>query len=95
MSALSNIYILVAPLIEKMTGAKRMKRFTKATLAQKVVSTVGRYEFLPVRIEGEIAYPVMRGSSAITTLARAHGFVEIPENVEVVDKGAFVTVRLF
>lgn len=94
-SALSNIYILVAPLIGKMTAATPIMRFTKATLSQKVASTVGRYEFLPVRLDGEFAHPVMRGSSAITTLARAHGFVEIPENVEVVDKGASVTVRLF
>jgi len=94
-SALSNVYILVAPLIERMTGATGITRFTRAMLAQKVASTVGRYEFLPVRLEGEFAHPVMRGSSAITTLARAHGFVEIPENVEVVEKGTPVTVRLF
>ena len=94
-SALSNIYILVAPLIDKMTAATPIRRYTRATLTQKVASTVGRYEFLPVRLEGEFAHPVMRGSSAITTLARAHGFVEIPENVEVVDKGASVIVRLF
>ncbi|MFH1422893.1 MAG: molybdopterin molybdotransferase MoeA, partial [Planctomycetota bacterium] len=94
-SALSNVYILMMPLIEKMTGALSVKKYTKAVLAQKVASTVGRYEFLPVRLDGELAYPAMRGSSATTTLAHAHGFVEIPENVEVVEKNTPVSVRLF
>jgi molybdopterin molybdotransferase len=94
-SALSNYYILLEPVLEKMTGRKVRKSYTTAKMERKVLSTVGRYQFLPVRLQEGLAVPVMRGSSSITTLAIADGFVEIEENVEVVKKGATVTVRLF
>jgi molybdopterin biosynthesis enzyme len=43
-----------------------------------------------------LAEPVSRGDSgAITTLAKADGFVEIPENVQFVDASEEVVVRLF
>jgi molybdenum cofactor synthesis domain-containing protein len=94
-SALSNYYILIEPVLEKMTGRRVHRRYITARLDRKVLSTVGRYQFLPVRIEEGVAIPVVRGSSSITTLAVADGFVEVEENVEVVEKGAQVTVRLF
>jgi molybdopterin molybdotransferase len=94
-SALSNYYILLEPILERMTGRIVRKSFAEAKMERKVYSTVGRYQFLPVRLEGGKAVPVMRGSSSITTLAAADGFVEIEENVEVVEKGTAVTVRLF
>ncbi len=94
-SALSNYYIIVEPILEKMSGRKVRKNYTSARMKRKVLSTVGRYQFLPVKLEEGAAVPVMRGSSSITTLAIADGFVEIEENVEVVEKGATVSVRLF
>jgi len=94
-SALSNYYILLEPILEKMTGQTVRKSHVTAKMERKVYSTVGRYQFLPVKIEGGIAVPVMRGSSSITTLANADGFVEIEENVEVIEKGSTVNVRLF
>jgi molybdopterin molybdotransferase len=94
-SALSNYYILLEPVLEKMTGRRIRKNFVTAVMERKVLSTVGRYQFLPVRLQEGLARPVRRGSSSITTLATADGFVEIEENVEVVDKGSEVTVRLF
>ncbi len=97
-SALSNYYILIEPVLEKMTGCKAVRNCVTASMGRKVASTVGRYEFLAVKLDGGPpwrATPVMRGSSAITTLANADGFVEIEENIEVVEKGAVVTVRLF
>ncbi len=36
-----------------------------------------------------------QGSSAITTLANAAGFIEIDENTEVLEKGTEVEVMLF
>lgn len=94
-SALSNYYIIVEPILEKMTGRKVRKNYTSAKMERKVLSTIGRYQFLPVKLEEGTAVPVMRGSSSITSMAIADGFVEIEENVEVVEKGATVTVRLF
>lgn len=94
-SALSNFYILVVPIIHKMLGIKPEIKTVEAKLSRKIVSTVGRYEFLAVKLENNEAIPVMKGSSSITTLAEADGFIEIDENTEVLEKGSIVTVRLF
>src|SRR3989338_1348091 len=94
-SALSNFYILVVPIIHKMLGIKPEIKTVEAKLSRKIVSTVGRYEFLAVKLENNEAVPVMKGSSSITTLAEADGFIEIDENTEVLEKGSIVTVRLF
>lgn len=94
-SALSDYYIFVQPFIRRALGAGSRPSFVEATLARKHPSTVGRYEFLPVRLEGDEAIPLTKGSSAISPLAEADGFVEIDENTEVVERGARVRVRLF
>lgn len=95
MSALSDYYIFVRPFIRRVYGLATHEHFVEARLARKHPSTVGRYEFLPVRLENGEAVPLTKGSSAISALADADGFVEIDENTEVVDAGATVKVRLF
>ena len=98
-SALSNFYILITPLLERMQGITSTENLVEAKLTRKIASTIGRYEFLPVKIttrnNKRYAEPVLRGSSAITTLANADGFVAISENTEVVNKGETVKVKLF
>ncbi|MBI4721922.1 MAG: molybdopterin molybdenumtransferase MoeA [Candidatus Stahlbacteria bacterium] len=103
-SALSDFYILVLPVIKKMLGINPQEvqpqvEIIEAELNRKVVSTIGRYEFLAVKIDvvqgKKYAAPVLRGSSAITTLATADGFIEISENTEVLTKGEIVKVKLF
>ncbi|HIE33815.1 MAG TPA: hypothetical protein EYP86_01585, partial [Candidatus Altiarchaeales archaeon] len=93
-SALSNYYILIKPVLDRMLGIRERRKTIKAKLTRKVASTIGRYEFLPVKIVKDNAEPVMKGSNAITTLANADGFVEISENTEVLEKGSTVDVRL-
>ncbi len=100
-SCLSNVYILVLPIIRKMQGDTKpvVERTVEAILTRKVASTIGRYEFLSVKLfqkeDGIYAEPIMKGSSSITTLASADGFVGIDENIEVLEKGDKVKVRLF
>ena len=98
-SALSDFHILVKPAVLAMQGVEEQQNFVKARLARKVVSTIGRYEFLAVKLEtgeeGLTAVPVLKGSSSITTLSGANGFVEIDENTEVLNKEAWVKVGLF
>ncbi|MEA3254374.1 MAG: gephyrin-like molybdotransferase Glp [Candidatus Altiarchaeota archaeon] len=98
-SALSNFYILIIPLLERMQGITSTENLVEAKLTRKIASTIGRYEFLSVKIttrnNKRYAEPVLRGSSAITTLANADGFVAISENTEVVNKGEIVEVNLF
>ena len=99
-SALSNFYILIKPLIARMTGQQKiLERFIEAKLTRKIASTIGRYEFIAVKLNQSsgkfAAEPILKGSSAITTLAHAEGFIEIEENVEVVERGEKVRVHLF
>ncbi|MBN2457957.1 molybdopterin molybdenumtransferase MoeA [Candidatus Woesearchaeota archaeon] len=108
-SALSNVYSLVLPAIYRMMGSEFRLKKAYAVLERKVASTIGRFEFLPVRLKVSeakkngldtsspffTASPVMKGSSAITTLSDADGFICIDENTEVVRKGDVVEVSLF
>jgi len=61
----------------------------------------GRRTFVMVKLKRDkqdrfVAEPVETGASgAITTLAKADGYVEIPENQQFVDKGEKVEVTLF
>ncbi|MDD5474771.1 MAG: molybdopterin biosynthesis protein [Candidatus Methanoperedens sp.] len=84
----------VAPLIRKMTGKKDERVRTKATLAERVRSE-GRSQLLPVGIVRGFAYPVEKGSGAITTLSEADGFIELPSTVEMLEAGEAVEVTLF
>lgn len=94
-SALSSFYILVVPLLHRMIGMDKKDIFVNKKLSRKIASTIGRYEFLAVKVDGEYAVPVMKGSSSITTLSESDGFLEIDENTEVLNKNEIVKVRLF
>lgn len=95
MSALSDYYIFVQWFIRRAYGMTKAPVLAEATIARKHASTVGRYEFLPVRLEAGVATPLTKSSSSISALAEADGFVEIEENVEVIEKGDAVRVRMF
>ena len=94
-SALSNTYSLVLPVVYWMMGSVFRRQKVKARLSRKIASTIGRYEFLPVKLAEGMAVPVMKGSSAITTMSEADGYIEIDENTEVVNNGDMVEVNLF
>ncbi|MFX1511584.1 MAG: gephyrin-like molybdotransferase Glp [Promethearchaeota archaeon] len=99
MSALSIYYIFVREKILQIFGVKSQKIRIKAKLAEKVVSSLGRHQFLPVSLtwteEVPLAHPIRKGSSAISGLALADGYIEISERTEVVEKGEEVTTMLF
>ncbi|NPA47080.1 MAG: molybdopterin molybdenumtransferase MoeA [Thermococci archaeon] len=90
-SCLTNFTLLVMPLL---SGDIRRERARKR-LAHKVFSVKGRRQFLPVRIDGDKAIPILKGSGAVTSFVSADGFIEIPENVEILDEGEEVEVTLF
>lgn len=95
MSALSDYYIFVRWMIRRALGVSVQAVTADAVLGRKHPSTVGRYEFLPVILRDGEAMPVTKGSSAISAMASADGFIEIDENTEVVEKGEPVKVHLF
>ena len=64
-------------------------------LSRRIVSSMGRVEFHTVRVEDGMAVPAYKESGAITSMAHADGYIEIPANVDLVEKGERVRVVLF
>ncbi len=93
-SALSMFHYLVAPRIRGVLGYKTIVKRSQAVLGTRVQSA-GRHQLLPVALVGACAFPVQRGSGAITTLASADGFIEILPDVEIMEAGDPVEVVLF
>ena len=100
-SALLMFYLLVRPVIQCLSGHKVISEKTvKANLAVRLFSAKGRKTFVMVRLSRDksqkiVATPVQTGGSgAITTLSKADGFIEIPENQQFIDSNEQVTVTL-
>ncbi|MEM3457978.1 MAG: molybdopterin-binding protein [Candidatus Bathyarchaeia archaeon] len=101
-SALLIFHLLVRPIIQQLAGRKAKGLSTvKAFAATRMFPAKGRRTFVMVKLKRDkskrlLAEPVPSGlSGAITTLAKADGFVEIAENQQFVDADEEVLVRLF
>ena len=102
-SALFAFIMLVRPALQRMAGIREERNLptVEAYAGEKMFSARGRKTFITVNLKRDdsgrlIAYPVPKGlSGAITTLARAGGYVEIPENRQFIEFGEKVTVYLF
>jgi len=95
-SCLTNGYGLLVPVLRKVARLpERRPSPVRLPLSRRVVSTIGRHQYLPVRIENGEAVPAFKESGAITSMALADGWVEIPANVDLVEKGEVVEVHLF
>ena len=93
-SALTVFGLLAAPAIQKALGLKFHGRKLTGRLARPVRSE-SRQQMLAVGVFGGLVYPVDKGSGSITTLAQADGVIEIPADVEYLEKGDAVEVLLF
>lgn len=99
-SALMVFDQLVAPYLRRLSGLPSMKRAKiRARLTSKLLSARGRREFVPVKLirKGEefFAEPILKGSGAITSLSQADGYIDVPIEQEIVERGEFVEVFLF
>jgi molybdenum cofactor synthesis domain-containing protein len=101
-SSLLMFHIIVRPTICKMAGrTKETPSMLKAVATTKMFPARGRRTFVMVNLIYDktgkpLASPVPTGlSGAITTLARADGFVEIPEKQQFIDVGTTINVCLF
>lgn len=104
-SAIFTFHEFVAPVIRRLQGrsAPRTNLIT-ARLANKVISEVGRTEYLLVRlvetasqretIADFSAYPMGKGSGSVTTFSQADGFVTIERHQELIDEGEPVQVTM-
>jgi len=101
-SSLLMFHLLVRPILLKMAGMKEKPPTTvEAVIEEKVFAARGRRTFITVTLSHDkrsrwLATPVPTGESgAITTLAKADGYVELKETQQFVEAGEEVTVFLF
>ncbi|MCP8317420.1 MAG: hypothetical protein H3Z51_11285, partial [archaeon] len=99
-SALIVYDLIVDPFLRAMSGKRlETKKRLRANLATRYISERGRREYLPVFLKhskkGLVAIPILGGSGAIASLSSADGILEIPENVELIEKDERISVGLF
>jgi molybdenum cofactor synthesis domain-containing protein len=100
-SALLMFHLLARPVLRQMSGRQISEIETVNAFSEaRMFAAKGRRTFVMVKLSrgGKnqfIAEPVETGGSgAISTLAKADGFVEIPENQQFVDAGEQVVVTI-
>ena len=95
-SCLTNAHILLVPLLRRMARLDpKPARMLKLPLAERVTSAPNRHQFYTVRIVDGTAVPAFKASGDITSMSRADGYIEIPADVESVERGSIVDVTLF
>jgi len=95
-SCLTNGYGLLAPALRKLAHLPETRTAgVELPMARRYTSTTGRHQYLPVRVEAGEVVPVFKESGAITSMADAEGYIEIPANVDLVEKGEPVQVKFF
>jgi molybdopterin molybdotransferase len=95
-SCLSNAYLLLVPALRAM--ARLQPRHTATVslpLGQRIVSTTGRHQFYTVKIVDGQAMPAFKASGDITSMSQADGYIEIPAQTDIAEKGEVVDVKLF
>lgn len=100
-AAVVGFEVFARPLIQKLLGIRNDTRVKlKAKMTRRVAGVLGRRVFLRVKVvekDGEfLAEPIrVKGSSIITTMTKANGYVVIPEDREGLRENEIVTVHLF
>jgi len=95
-SCLSNGYMLLVPMLRRMARLPEYHpRIVRVPLARRIVSTTGRHQFYTIRLADGGAAPAFKASGDITSMAHADGYIEIPANVDIVEAGELVDVKLF
>ncbi|NVM53128.1 MAG: molybdopterin molybdotransferase MoeA [Candidatus Helarchaeota archaeon] len=94
--------IFVRPTIRKMLGAKELdpRPLIQAELTKKIPSALGRRDFVRVTIQKKdsriLTTPTrLKGSGIISSMVKSDGIIEIPEDIEGLEKGTIVAVRQF
>jgi molybdenum cofactor synthesis domain-containing protein len=95
-SCLSNAYMLLVPALRRMAHLPpHHLRAITVPIAQRIVSTTGRHQFYTVRVVDGVAQPAFKASGDITSMSQADGYIEIPAQTDIVEKGEMVVVTLF
>lgn len=69
-----------------------------ATLERRLSSDIGSEEYVRVSIKNidgkNVAKVLKRGASVISSLKRADGYVTVPINVDLIEEGSLIEVKL-
>jgi molybdopterin molybdotransferase len=95
-SCLSNGYMLLVPMLRRMARLPEYRpQVVRVPLGRRIVSTTGRHQFFTVRIADGTAVPAFKASGDITSMSQADGYIEIAAQVDIVEAGEMVEVKLF
>jgi len=95
-SCLSNAHILLVPALRRIARLPpHAVKTVTLPLARRVVSARDRHQFYTVRVADGAAIPAFKASGDITSMSQADGYIEIPAQTDVVEKGEVVEVTLF
>ena len=98
-SAIFTFHTFVAPVIRARAGLPpEAARTVEADVPMRITSELGRKEFVLVAlVEGEsgpVAFPLAKGSGAVTSFSQADGFLEIDALASALDAGTRARVTL-
>jgi molybdopterin molybdotransferase len=97
-AALMVFHVFFAPFLRKMASidikTSLLNKGVELKLSRRYRPARGRTHYLLVKIDKMTAVPILKDSGAITALAEADGFIEVPKNVEILEKGSNVEVYM-
>ncbi len=94
-AALADLYLFVRPALKKLAHLNDAVPKTTARLARKIASKPGYLGIVRVKIDGEMVVPIMTsGAGILSSVARADGFVIVPEELEGIEAGEMVEITL-
>jgi molybdopterin molybdotransferase len=95
-AALSDLYLFVRPALKKLAHLHDDQPRIFARLAGKVASRAGYLSIVRVALNNGEAVPIMvSGAGILSSVARADGFVIVPEEREGMEAGEMVEVNIF
>jgi molybdopterin molybdotransferase len=95
-AALSDLYMFVRPALQKMAHRSDQQLKVSARLARKIPSRPSYLSMVRVALKNGEAEPIMiSGAGILSSVARADGFVLVPEEREGIEEGETVEVMLF
>jgi len=95
-AALSDLYLFVRPALKKIAHLDDGLPAIRARLASKIASKPGYLSVVRVALRAGEAEPIMvSGAGILSSVARADGFVIVPEEQEGIEAGEMVEVYLF
>ena len=96
-SCLSNAYMLLVPMLRRMARLPDHQPRDRARAARRAASsrTTGRHQFYTVRIADGAAVAGVQGVRRHHQHVAADGYIEIPAQIDIVEAGELVDVKLF